>query len=299
MGVLVKNILLIGSRGFTGKYVAKVFSSDKQFNVYHGYQFDLDIRDRVSICRALDESNPDVVINLAAVATLSVADIPLIYEMNAIAVVNLLEELKARDFKGRFITSSSGYVYGNETPNEIVEDQPLYPENHYSVAKIAGESACNLYRDFFEAVVVRPFNCIGLGHGDQFLIPKIVKHFVDKKHRIELGNIRAQRDYVDIRDIAGMYYQVACADKVNDIYNFCSGKAHSIENLLDTMVEISNHNISVDVNQAFIRANDNLYMQGNVDRLKKIGFTHKYSISDTLRWMYNGMSNTSKTETRT
>ena len=122
---------------------------------------------------------------------------------------------------------------------------------------------------------------------------------MDKKQSIELGNIHARRDYVDIRDIARMYYQVSCADRVDHIYNFCSGKAHSTQNLLDMMSEISNHNISVDVNEAFIRANDNLYMQGSVERLKKIGFTHKYTLSDTLRWMYDGMSNTSKNETIT
>ena len=287
----MKNILIIGSRGFTGRYVKEVFAKDPDMTIHEGYSYDLDIRDKSSIAKTFDAAQPDVVINIAAVSTLSVDDIPMIYEMNATAVVNLLEELKDRKFEGRFITSSSAYVYGNNTPEIICEEQRLYPENQYSVAKITGESACKLYRDDFDALVVRPFNCIGMGHGDTFLIPKIVRHFVDKKDRIELGNIKARRDYVDIRDIARMYYQVACAEKVDSIYNFCSGQANSIQNLLDIMNEVSGHSIEVDINQAFIRANDNLYMQGGIERLEKIGFKHKYSLTDTLTWMYEEMSN--------
>lgn len=278
------SVLVIGAGGFTGRHVMARLNATWQ--PVNAREQGLDLTDPASIGRAIDAVKPDAVINLAAIATLAVTDRDPIFGVNAFGVLNLLEALKQRQFQGRVITASSAYIYGPlQSRAPIPESQPPRPHNLYACAKVLAESFCAMHADDLDIVVTRPFNAIGRGHRDTFLVPKIVKHFRDRAPKIELGNTAVARDYTDVRDLAGMYEALLAAKTPPRLLHLCNGEAVSIDTLIATLSDLTGHKIEVTVNPAFIRANDVLYQCGATDGLKALGFNWQYSLRDTLRWM--------------
>lgn len=280
-----KTVLVIGAGGFTGRHVMAQLSS-AGWRPVNAREHGLDLTDPASIGRALDSVKPAAVINLAAIATLAVTDRDPIFAVNAFGVLNLLDALQQRKFSGRVITASSAYIYGPlQSRAPIPETQPPRPHNLYACAKVLAESFCTMHADSLDIVVTRPFNAIGRGHRDTFLVPKIVRHFRERAPGIELGNTAVARDYTDVRDLARMYTALLEAKDPPRLLHLCNGKAVSIDDLIATLSALTGHQIAVSVNPAFIRANDVLYQCGATDGLQQLGFEWQYSLRDTLHWM--------------
>ena len=280
-------ILVIGAGGFTGRHLmAHLAANPARWRPVAGRNHGIDLTDAVSIRRGLDAVKPDAVINLAAIATLAVTDRDPIFQVNAFGVLNLLEALAARHFTGRVITASSAYIYGPVDDREpIPEGQPPRPHNLYACAKVLAESFCAMYRDRLDVVVTRPFNAIGRGHRESFLVPKIVRHFRQRAAEIELGNIAVARDYTDVRDIARMYELLLAAQNPPEVLHLCNGTAVSIEALIGELTRLTGQHMDIKVNPAFIRPNDVLYQCGATDSLNALGFRWQYRLADTLGWM--------------
>jgi len=285
MTLSLKRILVIGANGFTGRHVFRALENDPDFLPVNSHNHGVDITKVETFRKAVLDINPSAIINLAAISTLDEDNIPLIYDMNSHSIVRMLDCLKQLNFAGRFINASSALVYGQNTPKPILETQTLNPGQHYSVSKAMADQCMVLYRSSIDAIVVRPFNCIGLGHKPSFVVPKIVAHFRKKETEIVLGNTEIQRDFVDIRDVANMYVAALRADNPPNIINFCSGKATSLDVIIQTLKRVTNHEMDVRFDQAFARSVDNLYMCGDNSRLKSLPFEYSYSLENTLSWM--------------
>ena len=69
--------------------------------------------------------------------------------------------------------------------------------------------------------------------------------------------------------------------------NLCSGKSHSIKEILSLMAKISQKEIKVEFNPLFARTNEIDKLSGSVIKLNEvIKYQPKYNINDTLEWMY-------------
>jgi len=283
-----KPVLIIGSGGFTGRYVFQVLQRSANFLPISGKDAGIDIRKIETVDAAIEKIKPAGIINLAAVSTLDLDNIPLIYEMNAYAIIEILDLLRKKGFTGRFVNASSALVYGSNTPKLICEEHPLDPEHHFAVAKVMADQAMGLYREHIDAIAARPFNCIGLGHKASFVVPKIISHFQKRAEEIVLGTTSVKRDFVDIRDVARMYEAVLNADNPNPILNFCSGRATSIDDIVETLRVITGHPIKVGFDKTLTRAVENPLMCGDNRHLLALPFEYHYSLRDTLSWMLKG-----------
>lgn len=282
--MIARRVLVIGAGGFTGRHVMAQLA--ERWQPVNAREYGLDLTDPASIGRALDAVKPSAVINLAAIATLEVTDRESIFSVNAFGVLNLLEALDERRFKGRVITASSAYIYGPlQCRTRIPETQPPRPHNLYACAKVLAEYFCAMHANKLDIVVTRPFNAIGRGHRATFLVPKIVKHFRDRVPTIQLGNTAVARSYTDVRDLAAMYEALLEAADPPRLLHLCNSEAVSIADLIGTLSDLTGHSIEVTVNPAFVRANDVLYQCGATDGLKALGFKWNYTLRDTLSWM--------------
>ena len=54
--------------------------------------------------------------------------------------------------------------------------------------------------------------------------------------------------------ICDAYLQLLDLGKPNEIYNVCSGQSRSLQLVLDTLKQITDHNIEIRVNPDFVRA---------------------------------------------
>jgi len=137
-------------------------------------------------------------------------------------------------------------------------------------------------------IITRPFNYSGVGQHEIFVIPKIVRAFANRDSAIELGNLNVHREFNDVRDVCAAYISLLEAPCRNEKVNICSGNPVSLAEVIMLMESISGHHPEIKINQDFVRVNEIPMLVGSNERLKRItGLTFKYSINQTLSWMYS------------
>jgi nucleoside-diphosphate-sugar epimerase len=297
-----KRALITGLRGFTGYYVAReleaagyrVFGTAMPGAASGPDVFAVDLCDRAAVAAMVEQVQPDVVVHLAGIAFVAHSDVEQIYRVNLVGTRHLLEALAGAGHKASSVLlASSANIYGNAGVPVIGEDVAPAPANDYAVSKLAMEYMARLWMDKLPIVIVRPFNYTGRGQGEHFLLPKIVAHFRRRERRIELGNLAVARDFSDVRMVARSYRRLLAAAPDGEVFNVCSGRSNSLAEVIDLCAEIAGYRIEVQVNPAFVRANDVLTLAGSNEKLARvIGPLDPPVLMDTLRWMVEGMPST-------
>ncbi len=294
-----RRALLTGCHGFTGRYVAAELEAAGYEVVGLAHDGDppregllrANLLDRAAVRRVVSEARADVVLHLAAISFVAHGDADEIYRTNVVGTRNLLEALAEASVQPRSVVlASSANIYGNAAADPIDENTAPAPANDYAVSKLAMEYMARLWLDRLPVVLVRPFNYTGVGQHENFLIPKIVAHFRRRESTIELGNTDVARDFSDVRDIARAYAAIIGKAPAGEVVNLCSGTAHALRGVLDTMARIAGYEIEVRVNPAFVRSNEVKRLVGSNARLHELtGFAPSIPLEETLRWMYAGV----------
>ena len=169
------------------------------------------------------------------------------------------------------------------------EQTPPAPANDYAVSKLAMEYMARLWCDRLPIVIARPFNYTGVGQAENFLLPKIVSHFHRKADTIELGNLDVWRDFSDVRAVVQAYRGLIEARPLGQTVNVSSGHTHSLREVIAKCTAITGHSIEVQVNPAFVRANEVKTLCGDNARLRGLvpGWQTP-SLDETLGWMLAG-----------
>jgi len=276
-------VLVTGLDGFTGQYVQPELESAG----HEVIEFVGDLRDADTVEATVRAAKPEAVFHLAAMAFVADNDVRSIYDVNLLGSRNLLQALArhAPDVSAVLLASSAN-VYGNQFGGLIDETCLPAPANDYAVSKLAMEHMARLWQDRLPLFIVRPFNYTGVGQEERFVIPKIVAHFRARKPVIELGSLDVWREYGDVRVVAQVYARLLECRPVGATLNVCSGKTHSLREVLDMCRAITGHDIEVRQNPAFMRANEIRELKGDNTRLKTvIGDITYPPLEETLAWM--------------
>ena len=99
----------------------------------------MDITDRESLAGLLAEFQPECILHMASLLSMSsAADPPRAWEVNASAAVALME-LAVEHGVQRFFFPSTSATYGGALPDPLPEDHPQWPDNIYGATKVAVE----------------------------------------------------------------------------------------------------------------------------------------------------------------
>jgi len=281
-------VLVTGCTGFTGRYVADALAHAGYAVIdaeHAGPQFDL--TQPASVRAVVNEARPDYVIHLAALSFVGLNDASGFYAVNAVGTTNLLEALAASKVNPRrVVIASSANVYGNATVEPIAETTPPAPVNHYAASKLAMEMMVRTYGDRLSIVMTRPFNYTGVGQSVNFLVPKLVAHFAQRRAFVELGNLDVVRDFSDVRAVAQAYLRLLAADVPEGVTNLCSGVGRSLRWVLEQLTELSGHSLEVRVNPEFVRASEVHRLVGSSSRMEgALGALPHRDFRETLAWM--------------
>ncbi|GAB2940873.1 GDP-mannose 4,6-dehydratase [Hafnia psychrotolerans] len=290
-----KRALITGINGFTGHYMAaelsaagyQIFGMGSFPNPDENY-YQADLTDFDSVVNAIEQIKPDVVIHLAAIAFVGHGDPNAFYQVNLTGTRNLLQALaQSTHLPEVVLLASSANVYGNTIAGQLDEQIRPNPANDYAVSKLAMEYMANLWHEKLPIIIARPFNYTGVGQAENFLLPKIVKHFKEKAASIELGNLEVWRDFTDVRSLVNAYSRLVQSPKaIGKTINVCSEVTYSLQQIVDICQELSSHSLEIKVNPAFVRANDVKTLSGDATLLKGIiGPWEPILMKDTLRWM--------------
>lgn len=280
---MTKRILLTGAAGFTGLR----FTEAAQQAGYLVHPLVADLTDTKAVAAETAAASPDYVVHLAGISAVTHTDEEAIYRVNLFGTLNLLKALVALpQAPQRVLLVSSANVYGNTDKSPIDESVYPAPVNHYAMSKLAMEYMSATFGDRLPLVIVRPFNYTGAGHDTRFVIPKLVEHFAQRKTSVELGNSNVEREFNDVRTVCDAYLRLLQLGKPGQVYNVCSGRPVSLMSVINTLKNITNHDLQIKVNPAFVRANEVHSLCGNPAKLEAcIGKLKHPSLEETLRWM--------------
>lgn len=275
-----KRVLITGASGFIGQVVLKEMLKNEDIDF-----FAIDTRkipnisieklelvsllDKEKLMEIIKRYKPNIIVHLAAIALVTHDNVGEIYNVNVQGTENLLEVTQEYCDKGtRVILASTAGVYGNQNVDKYREDLSYNPANHYSYSKMITEYISKQYKEDLDIVTIRPFNIIGVGQSEKFLVPKLVEHFADKKEKLSVGNISSFRDYVDVEYCAEVIMELISRKKLDfDILNICSGIPTNGEMIIQLLQEITDFKPEIEISSDFVRKNEVWRMIGDTTRL--------------------------------
>lgn len=311
MGVVSVRALITGITGFVGSHLAEhllakgyeVYGTSrwrsKMENVEHlqgkAKFVECDMRDAHSVEKAVSQVEPEFVFHLAAqsyVPTSWHAPAETL-ETNIIGTVNVLEAVRKAKIDPRIQICGSSEEYGIVLPEEtpIKETNPLRPNSPYAVSKIAEDFLGYQYWKSYglKCVRTRAFNHTGPRRGDVFVTSNFSKQIVEiekglKPPLISVGNLASVRDFTDVRDMVRAYELSLQKCDFGDVYNICSGKGRTIQQVLDLLLSMSRVKVKVEVDPTRLRPSDNALLLGDCTKFKeKTGWRAEIPFEKTMR----------------
>lgn len=298
----MQKVLVTGANGFVGQHLVKELAENNitvigvggkhgsaQKSPYLAEYMILDLMDSEAV-HTIDFKNIDGVIHLAALSAAGPSfDEPLQYINTNIGIeINLFEAALAQDVKPRFLIISSGMLYDPKAPLPLTELAPIAPITPYAVSKIGQEQMAHYYGSRgFHSIIARPFNHIGPGQNPGFIVPDIAQQIVaveqGKAQELLVGNLDAERDYTDVRDIVQAYRLLLERGTAGETYNVCSGVPMSGHEIVAGLLEAAGSDIPITPDPAKIRPSDNPVIYGDNQKLiAATGWQPKIPIKTTL-----------------
>ncbi len=264
-------ILLTGAEGFTGK----VFAQRAAAAGHEIHALQADLTDTVAVQQEVLSVAPDAAVHLAAISFVGHEHDEAFYAVNVVGTTHLLNALvKLPRSPLRVLLASSANIYGNSEHSPIDETQVAAPVNHYAMSKLAMEMMARTYSARLNLVITRPFNYTGPGQHANFLIPKLVAHFASRAPFIALGNLDVEREFNDVQMVCDAYLLLLSHAEAGETYNICSGNPYSLEFVINTLRRMTSYSPRIEVNPAFVRANEVHRLCGDPSKLRTLLSTH-------------------------
>lgn len=273
---------------------------------------DVEIRDAHAVASAVRKAEPDYIFHLAAqsfvpASWMAPADT---IETNVKGTVNLLEAVRVSGLHSVIQIAGTSEEYGcpplvqdtshitfgiNQKPKlvfkvPITEDFPLLPLSPYGVSKVAEDLLGFQYHKSYGMKIVRTraFNHTGARRGEYFATSNFAKQIVEiekgkREPVLHVGNLEAKRDFMDVRDTVRAYWLAASRGKYGEVYNICSGKARSIQSVIDTLRMQSTAQFEVVQAKERMRPSDIPVLEGDCTKFKKqTGWKPEISFTKTM-----------------
>ena len=252
-----QRVIVTGGAGFLGSFVVAGLKTRGCTNIFVPRSRDCDLRDRHAIASLFKETQPTMVLHLAAVVGGIGANREhpgkFFYE-NAIMGIELVEQ--ARQFHlAKLLVVGTICAYPKFTPVPFKEDELWngYPEETnapYGVAKKAVLIQCQAYREEYglNAVYLLPVNLYGprdnFDPQSSHVIPALIKKCVDARKRgdkfIECwGTGRPTREFLYVEDAAEGILRAAEHYNKPDPINLGSGQEISIRDLMNLIAKLT------------------------------------------------------------
>ena len=287
-------VLILGSEGFIGSHLVNHFIDIgwhvsgcdliEKSSVRYVYQ-------KISLLsadieRLFDEEKYDVCVNAAGSGNVgfSISHPLSDFEANTLAVIHILEAIRNKLPKCKYIHISSAAVYGNPAKLPVKEDDELNPSSPYGWHKLMSELLCKEYTHLYhlQTAIVRPFSVFGPGLKKQ-LLWDIYQKYLSSDDSIELwGTGNESRDFIYISDVASAIEAIALkADFKSEAYNLASGKETGINDIAKLFLSKFSKKVEVNFNQ-HAKIGDPLNWCADISKLNELGFEPKVSMEDGI-----------------
>ncbi len=252
-----KRVVVTGGAGFLGSNVVRKLRERNCEEVFVPRSKDYDLREKEAIVRLYEDSDPDIVIHIAAVVGGIGANRKYpgrFFHDNAIMGIQIIEEARQRSLE-KFVCVGTICAYPKCTPVPFKEDNLWegYPEETnaaYGLAKKMLLVQLQAYRQQygFDGIYLMPVNLYG--PHDNFdpeyshVIPAIIKKCIDAKRRgdekiVAWGTGKVTREFLYVEDAAEGILLAAEHYNKPDPVNLGSNEEVEVASLISLIKDLS------------------------------------------------------------
>ena len=282
---------MTGARGFAGTWLAPRL--ERAGHVVERFEPGADVCDAAAVDTSLARARPDAVVHLAALTSVarSFAEPEAAARVNYLGTLHVLRAAARRAPGARVLLVTSSEIYGHAPlpfdPAGCDEGAPLRPASPYARSKAAADALGAAWAARgLDVVRARPFNHTGPGQPDDFVASGFARQLAEieagrRPAELEVGNLDAVRDFLDVEDVAEAYLRLLDRAVPRGAYNVARGVAVAVRELLDGLLAHSAVRPAVRVDRGRWRPAD--ASVGNAARLRRLtGWTPRVSLRDTL-----------------
>ena len=280
-----------------------------------------DLSDSASIDSVVSKVKPDYFFNFAAQSFVGSSwDIPeQTYDINATAVLRILNSIKNHCPNCRFYSAGSSEEFGDVIYSPQDESHPLRPRSPYGASKASARHIVKVYRESYGLFAVQGFlfNHESPRRGGEFVTQKIIKTIKnisvsisinDDFKPLQLGNIYAKRDWSHAEDFVKGVFLMLRQDEPRE-YILSSGETYTVKYFVSKTLELADllndgkwvgsglnekfihdkYGTIVEINEEFYRPCEVELLLGDSSKIKKdLGWEPEYSIDELIKDMYYG-----------
>ena len=249
----------------------------------------LDVVSEESVAAAVALSIPDWVVHLAGIAFAPEANASPVraFEINALGAMRLLGAL--RGSAARILVVGSAEEYGAQEASSypISESAALRPLTPYAAAKAAQELiALQIQRSTgLDVICTRSFNHSGVGHGDRYLVPTLVRRVRELPRAggtLRIGNGDVIRDYSHVADVVNAYLLLLERGQQGEVYNVCSGKGMRVREIAERVLKRAGVSADISSDTTLLRPIDVPILIGENSKLRATGWEPTRTIDDII-----------------
>lgn len=306
---MTMRVLVTGAAGFVGFHLAQalkracggdaeIIATSKTAGNHPAYGgiAALDVQNTAAVVKEIKKQAPTHIIHLAGIAAPSAANANpcLAWKVHVGSALNLCDAILRHAPACRLIHVGTGLVYGAtaRSGQPLDEDALLAPTDSYAASKAAADLALGaMSQQGLKCIRLRPFNHSGPGQSDAFVIPAFARQIAAieagvTSPRLLVGNLDAERDFLDVRDVVDAYALAALrVDEIlpGTILNIASGTPRRIGDILETLLSLAKVKIKVVSDPARMRPSDLRRIVGSAERARRVlGWSPQYDFNDMI-----------------
>ena len=300
-------VLVTGAAGFVGSHLLDLLSCDgihvwgadrpggrlpsrrpdRSPTEWHAF----DLLDRNETVAAIAHLRPLTIFHCGGAAHVGVSfsrTTPTL-EVNVLGTHHLLEAVRRSSLPTRVLVPGSGLVY-RPSATPLAEHHPVAPTSPYALSKLAQEIlGAHVHRDDGVAVLLpRAFNHLGPRQDPSFSVSGFARQIAlieagRADPVLSVGNLDTRRDLTDVRDTVRAYNVISERGEPGRIYNVCTGRAHTIRDVLDALLARARVKVTVQTDASRLRPHDTPLVVGDAGRLEReLGWRPEIPIERTL-----------------
>ena len=207
------------------------------------------------------------------------------WRVNVGGTVNVLEAVRAEQPEARVLVTSTCEVYGRAERIPTPEDEPVRPVSPYAATKAAAELACSV--SGLDVVVARPSNHEGPGRDERFAVGSWARQIARLESegggRLLVGDLTAERDILDVRDVCRAYRLLLELSVPAAIYNVGSGRTVTMAHVVEQLVELAHVPVEIERDESRVRPAEIPRLAGDPSRVRAAtGWRPEIPLEQTL-----------------